>query len=318
MSPRPGVSGVAACLAATLTSLPLCVLGGEGGVSHVIPGALATLADNAPTTPGSFVKPMYMHYSGSASAFIPTAAGLAANLDASTNTFALAAGHTFATTVLGGAHYTMIAALPYTWIDVTANVQRGPGSARISNKVDGFGDLTVIPAMLAWKTGNVQVNALLPIYAPTGSYQAGRLGNPGLNYWTFDPMVGLVYSNAQTGLNALAHTGYAMNTENPDTRYRSGNLFHVDAAVQQVLPVGSGFMTIGAEGWYFQQMSCDSGAGATLGCFKGRTAGVGPVVGYIRPLGKQSLLVEAKWLPELDTRNRLNGDFIWLKVVYKF
>jgi hypothetical protein len=73
---------------------------------------------------------------------------------------------------------------------MTANVQRGPGSVRVNNRIDGFGDLTVIPAMLAWKTRNVQVNALLPIYAPTGSYQAVRPGNPGLNYWTFDPTVG--------------------------------------------------------------------------------------------------------------------------------
>ena len=318
MSEENAALRVVAALLVAASCVPLAAHAGEGGISHVIPGAMATLADNAPAAPGTFLKPMYLHYGGNASAVLPTAAGLAANLEASTNTFALTAGHTFATTVLGGAHYTMVAVLPYTWIDVTADVQRGTGSVRVNNKVDGFGDLTVIPAMLAWKTGNVQVNALLPIYAPTGSYQAGRLGNPGLNYWTFDPIVGLVYSNAENGFNALAHMGYAMNTENPDTNYKSGNLFHLDAAVQQIVPIGSGFMTIGAEGWYFQQMSCDSGSGATLGCFKGRTAGIGPVIGYIQPLGKQSLVVEAKWLPELDTKNRLNGDYIWLKVVYKF
>lgn len=48
---------------------------GEGGTTHVIPGAMATRADNPPTTPGSFIKPMYLHYSGSISATIPTAAG---------------------------------------------------------------------------------------------------------------------------------------------------------------------------------------------------------------------------------------------------
>jgi hypothetical protein len=82
--------------------------------------------------------------------------------------------------------------------------------------------------------------------------------------------------------------------------------------------VGSGFMTLGAEGFYFQQVTCGSGSGAVLGCFKGRTAGLGPVLGYIQPLGKQSLAVELKWLPELDTKNRLNGDYVWLKMVYKF
>jgi hypothetical protein len=188
---------------------------------------------------------------------------------------------------------------------------------RINSKVDGFGDLTVIPAMLAWKSGEWQFNALLPIYAPTGSYKDGRLGNPGLNYWTFDPVVGVAYSS-QKGLNALLHVGYAMNTENSATRYKSGDLLHFDGAVQQILPVGSGFMTLGAEGFYFQQVTCDSGSGAVLGCFKGRTAGIGPVLGYIQPLGKQSLAVELKWLPELDTKNRLDGDYIWLKLVYKF
>jgi len=28
----------------------------------------------------------------------------------------------------------------------------------------------VVPVMLAWKTGDWQIDALLPIYAPTGSY----------------------------------------------------------------------------------------------------------------------------------------------------
>ena len=73
-----------------------------------------------------------------------------------------------------------------------------------------------------------------------------------------------------------------------------------------------------AEAWYFQQATCDSGSGATLGCFKGRTAGIGPVLGYIQPMGKETLLVEFRWLPELDTENRLKGDYLWLKMVYKF
>jgi len=109
-----------------------------------------------------------------------------------------------------------------------------------------------------------------------------------------------------------------MNTENSDTDYQSGSLLHFDAAIQQILPVGSGFLTLGAEGFYFEQVTGDSGAGAVLGDFKGRTAGLGPVLGYIHPLGKQALLFELKWLPELDTKNRLDGDYVWLKMVYKF
>lgn len=59
--------------------------------------------------------------------------------------------------------------------------------------------------------------------------------------------------------------------------------------------------------------------GATLGCFKGRTAGIGLVLGYIQPIGQEEkLLLEFNWLPELDTQNRLKGEYLWLKMVYTF
>jgi hypothetical protein len=261
---------------------------------------------------------MYLHYNGTVSAQIPTAAGLAGNVDATVNTLILGGGYTFEQTVLWGAHYSVIAFLPYNWLDVSANVQRPVGTVRLQSSVSGVGDLTVVPVALAWKSGDWQFNTLMPVYAPTGSYEQGRLGNPGLNYWTLDPMAGVVYSNKQIGFNAMLHVGYAINTENPATDYRSGEMLHFDAAIQQVFPVGSGFLTVGAEGFYFDQLTGDSGDGAVLGDFKGMTAGVGPVLGYILPLGEQSLAVELKWLTELETKKRLEGDFIWLKVVYKF
>jgi hypothetical protein len=48
------------------------------------------------------------------------------------------------------------------------------------------------------------------------------------------------------------------------------------------------------------------------------TAGVGPVLNYILPIGKNTLAVEVKWLPELDTKNRLQGDSVWVKAVFQF
>jgi hypothetical protein len=301
-----------------LAASPQNLMAGESGTAHVLPGANATLMDLLPTKPGGFVKPMYLHYSGQVSALIPTAAGLAGDVDASVNTFVLGGGYTFAAPLLGGAHYTLSAFLPYSLLDISARVLTPVGPVQRHNSVSGLGDLTVAPVMLAWKLGDWQIDALLPIYAPTGNYEKGRLGNTGLNYWTFDPMAGVAYANAKIGFNAMLHFGYAINTENPDTDYRSGSLLHFDAAIQQVLPLGPGFLTLGAEGFYFQQITGDSGPGATLGDFKGRTAGLGPVLGYVLPLGQQSLAVEMKWLAELETKNRLDGNYIWLKVAFKF
>jgi hypothetical protein len=310
-------SWLAATMVSALVAASPIALAGEGGTSHVMPGGNATLVDLPPTSPGGFFKPMYINYQGSASANIPTAAGIVANLNADANTLAVGAGYGIEQTILGGAHYSFTAILPITWLSIKGN-SAALGGVQIQNSVSGIGDLTVVPVMLAWKSDNWQYDFLLPIYTPTGSYEVGRLGNTGLNYWTFDPIVGAAYSNAKSGLNASAHLGYAMNTENNATSYKSGDYLHLDASIQQILPLGSGFANIGAEAWYFQQVTCDSGAGATLGCFKGRTAGIGPVLGYIQPIGQEKLIFELKWLPELETKNRLNGDYIWFKMVYTF
>ena len=312
------VTLLATAVLSFLLAMPQAAVAGEGGVTHVVPGATATLSDLPPTSPGWIVKPMYLNYQASQSATIPTAAGLTSNIDATANTFAIALIRSFEKPILGGAHYTFAVALPYVWQDISANVQTPRGPVARSNKVDGFGDLTVLPVMLAWKSGNWQSDATLAIYAPTGSYEKGRLGNPGLNYWTFDPVVGVLYANKATGFNAMLHVGYAMNTENADTNYQSGSMFHAEAVIQQILPVGKGFLTLGAEGFYFDQLTCDGGDGAALGCFEGKTAGVGPVLGYIMPLGQQTLIAEFKWLPELDVEKRVEGDYLWAKMVYKF
>lgn len=290
---------------------------GEGGTSHVMPGGNATMLDVPPTSPGGFLKPMYVNYRGNASARVPTAAGVVTNLNASANTFVIGGGYSFDKTILGGAHASVAAFLPYSDITISGN-SAALGGVSIRNSVSGFGDMTVVPLLLGWKADNWQYDVLIPVYVPTGSYEKGRLGNTGLNYWTVDPTVGVAYSNAKTGLNAAIHVGLAINTENSATNYKSGNILHLDAAVQQIIPLGSGFATVGAEAWYFEQVSCDSGAGAILGCFKGRTAGLGPVLSYIHPMGTQALIVEFKWLPELETKNRLKGDYLWMKVAYKF
>ena len=302
--------------AAALLAGPWAAQAGEGGVSHVMPGANATMVDLPPTAPGWFFKPMYINYRGDTTAKLPTAVGIVANAEATTNTIALGGGYGFEQKVLG-AHYGVAAFVPYSWVDISADTA-AIGGKRIQNSVSGIGDVTIVPVLMAWKSGDVQYDFLLPIYAPTGSYKVGRLGNTGLNYWTFDPIVGVSYNNAKSGFNAAAHLGYAMNTENGDTQYKSGNVLHLDASVQQIFPLGSGLANIGAEAWYFDQLTCDSGAGATLGCFKGRTAGIGPVLGYIQPIGQQRMIFELKWLPELETKKRLNGDYIWFKMVYKF
>lgn len=163
-------SWLAVTMLSALVATSRIAVAGEGGTSHIMPGANATLVDLPPTSPGGFFKPMYINYQGDASARVPTAAGVVANLNADANTLVLGGGYGFEQTVLGGAHYAVAAFLPYTWLSISGN-SAALGGVQIQNSVSGIGDLTVVPVMLAWKSGDWQYDFLLPVYAPTGSRQ---------------------------------------------------------------------------------------------------------------------------------------------------
>jgi len=290
----------------------------EGGAGHYVPGAAATLIDLPPTKTGWVLETAYLHYQGDAggNAEIPDAGLITANLDATSDALLFGGFYTFEP--CGNAWFSVGAFIPYVWMDVSARVTSSVGTGRRDDSADGLGDITLLPFMLGYKCGDWQYSAMLPIYAPTGDYDLGRLANPGRNYWTFDPTVGVSYNNPKTGFNAALFTAFSINTENNDTNYKSGTVWHSELSVQQLLPLGPGFIGVGFEAFYYDQITGDSGSGANLGDFEGMTTGIGPVLTYVLPVGENSLVTELRWLPELDTRKRLEGDYVWFKAVYQF
>jgi hypothetical protein len=312
-----------------LTALATCalisprVLAEEGGGGHIVPGAKSTLIDLLPTQPGWVLEAVYLNYNGNSQAGrnLPVAGLLTLGLDATSNAMTLGTIYTFEPEVFG-AYYSVGAFVPYVWMDVNARIglAGGPGPGlQSSSSENGFGDITLMPLLIAWKPNACwQIDFSVPIYAPTGDYEVGRLANPGLNHWSFDPTIAVAYANEQTGFNFASHAGFGFSTENSDTNYRNGTVFHFDMSAQQMLPLGPGFIGLGVEAFYMQQISDDGGAGATLGGFRGRSVGVGPVVSYVLPQGDNTFVAEARWLPELETKNRLEGDYFWLKLVYQF
>jgi hypothetical protein len=303
-------------LSIALTAAP--AFAEEGGAGHILPGGLSTLIDLPPTKPGWVIETMYLNYQGdiSANLSLPIAGLLAAGIDARSNAFTLGTLYTFEPKLLG-AYYSAGIFVPYVWMDVTANVELLGLSASRNDKADGIGDLIIIPAMMAWELDYWQFNTSLGIYAPTGEYEVDRLANPGLNHWTFDPMVGVAYNHDKLGFNAAAHAGFAFSTENPATDYQNGTLFHLDGSIQQLLPLGPGFVGVGVEGFYYKQVTGDRSSGRLDGLM-GLTSGVGPVLTYILPMGENTLVGEVRWLKELETKGRLKGEYVWLKIVYQF
>lgn len=306
-----------AIMAAGLGALMLSTVANaeEGGSGRYLPGGVATLIDVAPTQPGWVLFPLYLRYDGnfSSSVSVPVGGAISVGLDAKVDSVSLGAFYTFDQTVLG-ARYSVGGFLPYVKMDVTGTV----GGFSRTDRVEGFGDITILPLMLAWESGQWQYDAVLPLYAPTGKFKAGNLANLGLNYWTIDPTIAASYSNEKTGFNFGINAGVTFNTTNKATDYRSGSVLHAEVSVQQLLPIGPGLFGFGVNGFLYNQISGDSGSGATSGDFKGRSLGVGPVIDYILPTKTGALVFEAKWLPELDTKNRLEGDYFWFKAALQF
>ncbi len=292
----------------------------EGGGGHYAPGAMASLFDQVSEAPGFGAALFYNYYEGSASAnlALPIAGSLDLGVSAVSNSAVLGLTYVFEPRVFGARVMTgVFVPLQSLEVEATASIT-SLGSASRRDTTSGIADITIIPFDFSWKKGDWTYSGLLNVYAPTGGFSTSNLANLGKNYWTFDPTIGINYFSEKSGFSATLFAGLTMNTTNDATDYRSGNGLHFDATVAQYLPVGKGLLGIGATGFFFQQVSGDSGSGAALGSFEGRTVGVGPVLSYILPMGKQSLAAELKWLPELETENRVKGNYIWFKIGMSF
>jgi hypothetical protein len=204
------------------------------------------------------------------------------------------------------------------WTEIKANV-RSHGKFQFSQgSANGLGDILIFPVMLGWTRGNWRWQTQLNVFAPTGNFKVGRLANLGKNFWTFGPAAGISYLSLANGLEATAFAGIDFNTRNHATAYQSGEQFHLDATSAYHLPILGGIGGLGAQVFYYQQITPDGGSGAGLGSFESSTVGIGPVLSYVTQFGKVQFIGEVKWLPELDSNHRLQGQSEWLKLILVF
>jgi hypothetical protein len=299
--------------------VPLSACAEEGGSGHYAPGGSASFIDTLPGSLGLAIANFFNSYDGSASFSkqIPTGGLITGGLDATAYSDTIVALYETPLKLLGG-NYAFGVAIPFVWVKAKGEVT-GPAGATftVRDSASGIGDILFYPFMLGWTGlgGDLKSDFRFGIYAPTGDYDKGALANVGKNYWTFEPAVSLSYISSKIGLELTTFAGMDFNTENHATDYQSGTQFHIDVTVAEHLPFLGGVIGIGANGYYYQQVTGDSSPfDEILGDFKGRTVGVGPVLSYITKIWGKDLVAEVKWLPELDVKHRLEGDFIWFKV----
>jgi len=289
----------------------------EAGSSHYVPGTMASFIDTPTGVPFNVLN-LTNGYFGDASVSrqFPIAGLLTADLSADYVANAFAFQYDAPVEVLHG-KYAFTISLPVVDLQVNAGVA-GPSGGTVARRDSrsGLGDLYFSPIILYWQKGNFKYLGSVGIYAPSGAFDVGRLANIGKNYWTFSPVAAMQYSNPKNGLEATVFTGFNFNTKNNATNYQSGQEFYLDFTVDKRFKNGFG---VGATGNIFQQITGDSGSGAKLGGFKGRTFGMGPEVSYMGPLSKSIMFaMELKWLPEIEVQNRTQGSNIWFKFGFVF
>jgi hypothetical protein len=307
--------------------MPKPAVADEGGVSFWIPGFFGSLAA-APQQPGWSFTTMFYNTNVKAGADVAFArqvhreninvnftGNLNINLRAPPDIQFFAPSYTFATPVLGGqATFFLLGAYGRNETSVSGTLSSG-GLAIAGGRSDtvwGFGDL--IPMFtLRWNKGVDNWMVYVTGDIPVGAYDPNRLANIGIGHGAIDAGGGYTYFNPQTGHEFSAVLGFTYNFENQDTNYKNGVDMHLDWGASQ-------FVTkewqIGLVGYFYNQLSCDSGSGDRVGCFESRVVGVGPQIGHIFKIDDQYQgYVNLKGYKEFDSASRPDGWNVWATLV---
>lgn len=299
----------------------------QGGVSFWLPGSFGSFAAT-PLTPGWSWATIYLHSDVSAGGDVAASrairfgnrtANLNIRLDAELDAKAdlVLGGPTYVaqTPVLGGQFaVTLLAGYGRQHADIQANVTGALGpigfsaSRNVSQELAAFTDLFVQPT-LRWNHGvhNYLIYGMTNI--PVGSYDANRLVNLGLGHWSIDGGAGYTYFDPSKGWEFSVVTGFTYNAENKDLQYQNGIDWHTDWGISKML---NQHVFVGAVGYWYQQITGDSGAGATFGPFKSQVGGIGPQIGFLFPVGDMqgALNIKAYW--EFEAEHRPEGWNMWV------
>lgn len=302
--------GIAALAAASLAPRAHA---DEGGVSFWLPGQFGSLIA-VPGAPGWSATQLnyYSSVNSSGGKAFPQGGQLRTGVGGDAAVMGFGPGYTFDTTILGGQpSLSVLGLVGHSKASVDATFVGPQGnqiSGRRTDTLSSYGDLYPL-ATLKWNDGvnNFMIYSMGDI--PVGDYDPERLANLGIGHGAIDGGLAYTYFDPHSGHEFSIAGGITYNFENEDTNYQNGIDGHIDWAASQFL---SEQVHVGVVGYIYQQLTGDSGEGATAGDFKSRVLGAGPQIGYFVPAGEMEAYVNLKGFYEFDAENRPDGWNVWL------
>jgi hypothetical protein len=301
----------AALVAAGLSAAPARAL--EDGASSYPRGQRDAAAGIVPTAPGLYLRDDLIFYRGSLEEPVAGGAGaIDADLDLAANTIRA----TFVTPwEMFGANW----AINLSWLQSATDFDgrfAAPAGTTFAHERDaGIGDLALTPLLLGWHAGRLHASAGFTVWIPVGDYDAARFVNPGRHYWSLGPQAAVTWRDPATGWDLSLAALYVASFENRATDYDSGDVVHVNAyAGKQVAP----WLKLGIAGYAMQQMTDDSGSGATLGGFRARLFGLGPAAHVTLDTGATPVVLTIKYYREFGVENTFEGDLLSIGTSVRF
>jgi len=305
-------------------------LADEDGASFWIPGLFGSLAAT-PQQPGWSLTSIYYHTDVSASGNAAVAREITigqfnpklnvsvnANVHAKADLGFVIPTYVFASSFLGGqasASLLMAYGNNDSSLNATATGTIGPipftKSIALQQDTMGFADLVPLFAV-RWNAGVNNYMAYITGDIPVGKYSSTDLANIGLGHGALDGGLGYTYFDPKTGHEFSAVLGLTGNFRNQSTGYTSGIDSHLDWGASQFL---SKQVQVGLVGYFYEQLTPDSGCAPALCPFKSRVMGIGPQLGYLFPVGNMQGYFNIKGYGEFDHDNRPDGWNLWLTFV---
>ena len=304
---RVALSTLVASAIAAFTLTPGAANAAENGFGFYLLGSKEAVAGIIPP-PGLYFQNDIYYFSGSASPGkdIPLDGRLTAGLKAKNWVDAPTLLWSTPVQILGG-NLALSATVPIGGprIGVAATLT-GPGGGTIATNLHDsiftVGD-PLLGASIAWHAGDFHWNVGVLVNTPIGDYRNGALANLAFDHWGEDFNAAFTWLNPRTGLEISSAIGITVNQLHSATQYKTGNEFHYEGAVIQHFPNG---FAVGLIGYYYNQISGDSGAGAVLGPFEGRVSALGGYAGYTFKVEERPITASIKVLREFDAQNRLS------------
>jgi hypothetical protein len=298
-----------------IASAPLSpALPAESGFSAYALGGNGFLAGAAPP-PGNYVTGIASYLTGDISGGV-VFGGVNIDVSLDIRNFITGAVNLMVVpkqTILGGTPGASVT-VGAGWVDLLAQISIGPLTGEA--ETDGFGLLdSVIRGQLGWHNGNFHHLIYVQGLLPTGRYDVGFNPNIGLNRPAIDAGWAFTWIEENSKLQFNGVVGFTTSFENELTNYDSGDDFHFEWAIGRDFAPG---LTLGIVGYDYRQLTGDSGAGATLGAFKGKVDAVGVGLSYSTKIGDIPFILNARHYEEFNVEKRFDNSVTMVTGTFAF